>query len=181
MARLQEKYRSEIVPTLVEKLNRSNILAVPRLKKIVVNMGVGDAPDDPKIMDAAMEELAMISGQKPSIRMAKKSIAGFKLREGQKIGCAVTLRGKRMYEFLDRLLNVAIPRIRDFRGIPRNSFDKQGNFTLGIREQSVFPEVNLDKVLRFRGLNVTMVIQNSESADDSRELLTLLGMPFRKN
>jgi len=160
-------------------LNRKNILAVPRLEKIVINMGVGDAIGEPRMLEAAMNELGLITGQKPAIRKARKSIASFKVRQGANIACMVTLRGERMYEFMDRLFNVAIPRIRDFRGISPNSFDGHGNFTLGLKEQTIFPEINIDNVLRVRGMNITFVIRNAHSADESRALLKALGMPFR--
>ena len=178
-ARLKERYNSTIRSEIKQELGRTNVMEVPKLRKVVVNMGVGDAQTEPRMMDAAMAELAQITGQKPSIRKAKKSIAGFKVREGAKIACMVTLRGDRMYEFVDRLLNVVIPRIRDFRGLPVTSFDKNGNYTIGLREQTIFPEVNIDSVTRVRGMNVTFVIANSRSADESRQLLRKFGMPFR--
>ncbi|HOJ34371.1 MAG TPA: 50S ribosomal protein L5 [Candidatus Hydrogenedentes bacterium] len=178
-ARLKERYIKEIVPALCRDLNRKNILAVPRLEKIVINMGVGDAIGEPRMLEAAMNELGLITGQKPAIRKARKSIASFKVRQGANIACMVTLRGERMYEFMDRLFNVAIPRIRDFRGISPNSFDGHGNFTLGLKEQTIFPEINIDNVLRVRGMNITFVIRNAHSADESRALLKALGMPFR--
>jgi large subunit ribosomal protein L5 len=154
-------------------------MEVPKLEKIVVNIGVGDAQQEPRMLEAAMAELGAISGQKPSIRKAKKSIAGFKVRQGAKIACMVTLRGERMYEFMDRLFNIAIPRIRDFRGVPANSFDVFGNYTLGLREQTIFPELNIDSVARVRGMNITFVIKNSRATEESRELLRKFGMPFR--
>ena len=153
-------------------------MQVPKLDKIVVNMGVGDAIADPRMLDNAVGELTTITGQKPSIRAARKSISNFKLREGVKIACMVTLRGERMYEFIDRLVNVAMPRIRDFRGVSTKSFDSFGNYTLGLREQTIFPEINIDKVSRVRGMNVTFVMKNSSSTDANRELLRKLGMPF---
>ena len=178
-ARLKEKYQSEILPALREQFKLANVMQVPRLQKVVINMGVGDSQGDPKLMDMAMTELGQITGQKASIRRAKKSIASFKVREGAKIACMVTLRGDRMYEFVDRLFNVSIPRIRDFRGLPANSFDQAGNYTLGLRDQSIFPEIRIDQVTRVRGMNVTFVIDNSGSKEQSRELLRKLGMPFR--
>jgi len=178
-ARLKEQYITTIRAEIKQDLGRTNVMEVPKLRKVVVNMGVGDAQTEPRMMDAAMTELAQITGQKPSIRKAKKSVAGFKVREGAKIACMVTLRGDRMYEFVDRLLNVVIPRIRDFRGLPVTSFDKFGNYTIGLREQTIFPEVNIDTVTRVRGMNVTFVIANSKSADESRQLLRKFGMPFR--
>jgi len=179
MARLKERYRTEIRPQLMRQLGITNELAAPRLEKIVVNMGLGDAHTDQKILDAGMAELAAITGQKPKVTRASKSISGFKVRAGMQVGCTVTLRGDRMYEFIDRLLNVAIPRIRDFRGISPDSFDQHGNYTLGIREQIIFPEVVYDKVLRTRGMNITFVVANSRSAEQSRELLRAFGAPFR--
>ena len=180
MARLKERYRDEIRPELMRQFGLGNLHAVPRLEKIVVNMGLGDAHEDPKILDAGMEELAAITGQKPKVTRAKKSISGFKIRAGMVIGCSVTLRGDMMYEFMDRLLNVAIPRIRDFRGISPDSFDKYGNFTLGMREQIVFPEVVYDKVLRPRGMNITFVIADGRSVEQGKELLRAFGMPFKR-
>ena len=178
-ARLKEQYNTTIRSEIKQELGRTNVMEFPKLRKVVVNMGVGDAQTEPRMMDAAMAELAQITGQKPSIRKAKKSVAGFKVREGAKIACMVTLRGDRMYEFVDRLLNVVIPRIRDFRGLPVTSFDKFGNYTIGLREQTIFPEINIDSVTRVRGMNVTFVIANSKSADESRQLLRKFGMPFR--
>jgi large subunit ribosomal protein L5 len=178
-ARLKEQYQSAIVAEMMEEFGYANVMEVPKLEKIVVNMGVGDAIGEPRAMDEAMEELSTITGQRGSIRKARRSIANFKLRQGQHIGCMTTLRGQRMYEFMDRLLSIAIPRVRDFRGISPNAFDKQGNFTLGLREQSIFPELNLDAVNTVRGMNVTFVIKNARSADESRALLKKFGMPFR--
>lgn len=177
-ARLKEKYLNDIVPELRGQFGYKNIMQVPKMEKITINMGVGDAIGDPRMMDSAMAELAAITGQKASVRTARKSISNFKLRAGVKIGCTVTLRGERMYEFMDRLLNVAIPRIRDFRGVSPKSFDKFGNYTLGLREQTLFPEINIDKVTRVRGMNVTFVIKNADSTEASRELLKKFGMPF---
>jgi len=179
MARLKDKYRNDIRPQLMRQFNLSNPFAVPRLEKIVVNMGLGDAHTDLKILDAGMAELAAITGQKPKVTRARKPISGFKIRGGMVVGCTVTLRGDRMYEFMDRVLNVAIPRIRDFRGISPDGFDKDGNFTLGIKEQIIFPEVVYDNVLKPRGLNITFVIANSGSVEQSRELLRAFGTPFR--
>jgi large subunit ribosomal protein L5 len=180
VARLKEKYKSEITPALKEKLGLDNVMQVPRLSKIVVNMGLGEAPTDGKIMESALKELALITGQKAVMTRAKKSIAGFKLRAGQAIGCKVTLRGERMYEFLDRLINVAIPRIRDFRGVSLKAFDGFGNYTMGIKEQIVFPEVDYDDVYRIGGLNIVFVIENSSGREASMELLRELGMPFAR-
>ena len=177
-ARLKEKYFNEVLPKLKADHGIANTMAAPRLEKVVINMGVGDATADPRLMEAAANELGLISGQRASVRSAKQSISNFKLRQGVKIGCMVTLRGERMYEFMDRLFNIAMPRIRDFRGVPARSFDKFGNYTLGIREQTIFTEIEFDKVLKVRGMNITFVIKNSKSADQSRDLLRALGMPF---
>ncbi|MEX2016088.1 MAG: 50S ribosomal protein L5 [Candidatus Hydrogenedentales bacterium] len=177
--RLQEKYRDTLVPELLKEFNRRNIMEVPRLEKIVLNMGVGDANQEPRYLETAEVELATITGQKPSIRRARKSISNFKLRQGQPIGVTVTLRGHRMYEFIDRLFNVAMPRIRDFRGVPQNSFDKQFNYTLGLKEQTIFPELNMDAVIRVRGMNITFVVKNARSREETYALLLRLGMPFR--
>lgn len=179
--RLKERYRQQITPALREKFGYGNPMEVPKLEKIVVNMGVGDANQDARLLEMAMEELRVITGQQPSPRQARKSISNFKLREGQKIGATVTLRGDRMYEFMDRLFNVAMPRIRDFRGVSRRSFDKGFNYTLGLKEQTIFPELNMDAIQRVRGMNVTFCIKNATSKDESLELLTQLGMPFTRN
>lgn len=179
MARLKEKYFNEIVPEMVEEFKYSSAMQVPRIKKITVNMGVGDAKINSKMLDAAMEQLADITGQKPLQTKARVSVAGFKLREGMPIGAKVTLRGARMYEFLDRLLSIALPRIRDFRGISPKSFDKQGNYSLGIREQIIFPEIDYDEVDQVRGLDVVMTISGGDVAA-SHALLTKFGMPFKK-
>lgn len=177
--RLKERYFKEILPRLCEEFGYRNVMQAPRLEKIVVNMGVGDAPGDPRLLEAAVNELAVITGQKPSIRRARKSISNFKLRKGQNIGCMVTLRGNRMYEFMDRLLNIAIPRVRDFRGLSRTSFDPRGNYTIGIREQTIFPEINIDAVIRPRGMNITFVFRNARGRDESIALLSHFGLPFR--
>ncbi len=179
-ARLQERYTAEIVPALQKKYNYSNIMQVPRLDKVVINIGVGEATQEPRMLEIAVAELTVITGQKPTIRRAKKSISNFKLREGQKIGCTVTLRGARMYEFLDRLFNMAMPRIRDFRGVPRKSFDKDGNYTLGLREQTIFPDLKVDSIEKTRGMNITFVLKNPASREASYELLDQLGMPFQR-
>lgn len=178
MARLLQKYREEIVPKLAERFGHKNRMAVPKLAKIVVNMGVGKATEVPKRLEEAAKAISLITGQKPIVTRAKDSVSGFKLRKGAQIGCKVTLRGKRMYEFLDRLISVAMPRIRDFRGLPPDAFDGRGNYSLGIVEQSVFPEINPDDYEYPQGLQVTLVIQ-SKSEEESRALLSLLGMPFR--
>lgn len=177
--RLKEKYQAEILPALREQFEKKNVMQASKIEKIVINMGVGDAIADPRMLEGAMSDLSLITGQKPTVRLARKSISNFKLREGAKIGCSVTLRGDRMYEFLDRLVNIAMPRIRDFRG-SSVKFDKSGNYTLGLRDQTIFPEVDLDKVTRVRGMNITFVIRNSSSAEESRELLSRLGMPFAR-
>ena len=175
---LKTRYIDTIRVQLQEELNITNVMKVPQIEKVVVNMGVGDAIADARLLDAAVEDLAQITGQHPSVRVARKSISNFKLREGAKIACMVTLRGDRMYEFMDRLFNVAMPRIRDFRGVSPKAFDQFGNYTLGLREQTIFPEVDQDKSDRARGMNVTFVVKNTDSADESRELLRKLGMPF---
>ncbi len=177
--RLLTKYKEEIVPHLMKHFKFDNVMQVPRLEKIVLNMGVGDAVQDAKYLDGALEDLKVISGQKPIVTKAKRSISNFKLREGNPIGCKVTLRRWRMYEFLDRLISVAIPRIRDFRGLSHKGFDGRGNYTIGIREQIIFPEVNYDKVVKMRGLNITLVTTGS-SDEEAYELLKGLGIPFRE-
>jgi len=178
MARLKERYLKECMPELIKKFQYSNSMQVPRLKKIVINMGTGDALVNPKLLDAAVEDLSQIVGQRPSITRAKKSISNFKLREGMAVGCRVTLRRERMYEFFDRLVNVALPRIRDFRGVPTKSFDGRGNYTLGLTEHIVFPEIDYDNVEKVRGMDIT-VVTTAQSDEESMELLKLLGMPFR--
>ena len=177
--RLQEKYEKEVLPALREKLKRSNRLDLPRLQKIVLNMGVGEATQDKKHLETAVEALTQITGQKPIITKARKSIAGFKLREGQSIGAKVTLRRQRMYEFLDRLIAIALPRVRDFRGVSDTAFDGKGNYSLGLTEQLVFPELNPDKFLKVQGMNISFVT-STDSNDEARELLRLFGMPFRQ-
>lgn len=175
--RLLEKYKNEVVPKMQEKFGIKNLMAVPRLEKIVVNMGVGEAINDQKIMDKAAEDLAAITGQKPAIRKAKVAISNFKLREGISIGCKVTLRRVRMYEFMDRLLNVTLPRIRDFNGVSRKSFDRDGNYTLGLKEQAIFPEIEAGRIQHTQGMDVTFVF-NGGNKEQTFELLHLLGMPF---
>lgn len=176
--RLQEKYFKQVLPTLAEKFGRKNILALPRLDKIVVNMGVGAATQEKKHLEVAAEAMGQITGQKPIITKARQAISAFKLREGMPIGCKVTLRGRRMYEFMDRLISIALPRVRDFRGISRKAFDGNGSYSLGLAEQLVFPELNPDKFMRVQGMNITFVVKNA-SDDESRELLAQLGMPFQ--
>jgi large subunit ribosomal protein L5 len=176
--RLRERYHKEVVAALAEKLGRANRLALPRLQKIVINMGVGKAGSDKKFMEEALDAMKIIAGQKPVVTLARQSIAGFKLREGMAIGCKVTLRGRRMWEFLDRLVSLALPRVRDFRGLDPNAFDGRGNYTLGLTEQLVFPELNPDKFTQTQGMNVTLVT-SADNNDDARELLRRLGMPLR--
>jgi large subunit ribosomal protein L5 len=180
MARLHERYHKEIVPQLKKKLGRENLLSLPRLQKIVVNMGVGKALQDKNRMEQAAEQLTQIAGQKSQIRKAKVAVSGFRLRENNEIGCRVTLRGRRMYEFLDRLISIALPRIRDFRGINPRSFDGHGNYSLGLAEQQVFPEIDPDKVTFVQGMDVTFVT-STNSDDEARELLRSFGMPFRES
>lgn len=178
--RLLSRYRKEILPQLMKEFNHKNSYQAPRLNKVVVNMGVGAATQDPKFLDLAVAELARITGQKPAVTRSKKAISNFKIKENQAIGCKVTLRGAMMYEFLDRLLNVAMPRIRDFRGVSAKSFDAQGNYTLGLSEQIIFPEVDADKVQRVQGMDITMCI-SSKNTDEARALLKHFGMPFAKS
>lgn len=180
MARLQERYQKEIIPHLMKKLGRTNLLSLPRLMKVVVNMGVGKALQDKNRMPEAAEQLAQITGQKAQIRKARVAVSGFRLREGNEIGCRVTLRGKRMYEFLDRLISIALPRIRDFRGVNPKSFDGQGNYSMGLTEQNVFPEIDPDKVNFVQGMDVT-IVTSTDNDDEARELLRSFGMPFRES
>ncbi|MDD5730298.1 MAG: 50S ribosomal protein L5 [Candidatus Omnitrophica bacterium] len=177
--RLLEKYRNEIIPQMVETFKLKNRFAVPRVEKVVINMGVGEAVQDIKILEKAMEELAAITGQKPIIRRAKKAISNFKIRDGQTVGCKVTLRRIKMYEFMDRLLNITLPRIRDFRGVSADAFDEAGNYTLGLSEQGIFPEIDFDRITRTQGMDITFVIKNAKTKEQSRELLRLFGMPFK--
>lgn len=176
--RLQIKYQKEVLPTLAEKTGRKNPHALPRLEKIVVNMGVGAATQDKKFLETAADAMGQITGQKPIITKARQAISAFKLREGMPIGCKVTLRGKKMYEFMDRLISLALPRVRDFRGISRKAFDGNGSYSLGLAEQLVFPELNPDKFTRVQGMNITFVVRNA-SDDESRDLLAAMGMPFQ--
>ena len=180
MARLKDRYASEIVPALRERFGYDNIMQVPRVTKLTLNMGVGEAKTNAKLLDDAVEEMALITGQHPVITKARKSIAGFKLREGMSIGCKVTLRGERMYEMIDRLVSVALPRIRDFRGIAPDQFDGRGNFSMGIREQTIFPEIDYDTVDQLRGMNIT-ITTTATTDEEGRALLSLLGMPFRES
>jgi len=179
MARLKDKYKNEIAAALAKEFDIKNPMAVPKLEKIVVNMGIGEASSNSKVLDVAAEELKAITGQKPVITKAKKSIAAFKLRQGMNIGTMVTLRGERMYEFLDRLISVAVPRVRDFRGISAKAFDGRGNYTLGIREQLIFPEIDFNKVDKTRGMNIS-IVTTARNDDEARSLLKAMGMPFRQ-
>jgi large subunit ribosomal protein L5 len=176
---LKERYTNEIKPALIESMNYENVMQVPKVEKVVVNIGVGEALDNTKALDAAVEDLEKITGQKPVITKARKSIANFKLREGRAIGVKVTLRGAHMWAFLDRLMNIALPRVRDFRGVSPNSFDGRGNYTLGLREQLVFPEIDYDKIDKVRGLEIS-IVTTAETDEEGRQLLMMLGMPFRK-
>ncbi len=176
--RLLEKYRNEIAPKMMETFNLKNKLAVPRIEKIVVNMGVGEGAQDIKILEKSMDEMAVITGQKPILRRAKKAIANFKIRDGHPVGCKVTLRRAMMYEFMDRLVNVTLPRIRDFRGVSPEAFDRGGNYTLGLAEQTIFPEIEYDRITRTQGMDITFVIKNAKTKEQARELLKLFGMPF---
>ena len=179
MNRLQERYTNEITKNLMKKFGYESTMQIPKMEKIVINIGVGDAVNNSKFLEEAVEELTLISGQKPIVTTAKKSIAGFKVREGQAIGCKVTLRGERMYEFLDKLVSISLPRVRDFRGVPKNSFDGRGNYTLGVKEQLIFPEIDFDKVAKLRGMDIVFVT-TAKTDEEGRALLTELGMPFAK-
>ncbi len=179
MARLKEKYKEEVMPAMQAKFKYSSVMQLPKLEKVVINMGVGDVKENPKAMDAAVNDMTIISGQKPVITKAKKSVANFKLREGMSIGCKVTLRGERMYNFVDKLFNAALPRVRDFRGISGNSFDGRGNYTLGIRDQLIFPEIEYDKVDKARGMDIAFVT-TAKTDEEAKELLRLMGMPFNR-
>ncbi len=179
MDTLQKKYREEIVPSMMKTFNYSNVMQVPRVEKIVLNMGLGDALQNAKVLDTSMKELGRISGQRPVLTRAKKSIANFKLREGNPIGCMVTLRRGRMHDFFYRLLNIALPRVRDFKGTSNRAFDGRGNYTLGVREQLIFPEINYDDVEEIKGMNVT-IVTTADTDEEARELLRLFGVPFRK-
>ncbi len=178
-SRLKEYYDKTVAPALTERFKYTNVMRIPHLEKIVVNMGLGEAIQNPKILDGAQEEIATITGQKPVFRKARKSIASFKLREGMTIGCKVTLRRDKMYHFLDKLISVALPRVRDFRGVNPKGFDGRGNFSMGIKEQIIFPEINYDKIEKIRGMNIT-IVTSAQTDEEARELLANLGMPFRK-
>lgn len=179
MARLKEFYRSEVAPKLMEKFGYKSVMQIPKLDKIVINVGAGEAKDNSKAIDAIVKDIATITGQQPTVCKAKKSVANFKLREGMKIGVKVTLRGDRMYEFLDRLFNVALPRVRDFRGINANSFDGRGNYNMGLKEQLIFPEIEYDKIDKIRGMDICFVT-TAKTDEEARELLALMGAPFAK-
>ncbi len=178
MARLYEVYKQEISPKLMEKFQYKNVMQVPKIDKIVINIGVGEAIQNPKALDGAVNDLSIITGQKPIVTKAKKSIAGFKLREGMSIGCKVTLRGERMYQFLDKLINIVLPRVRDFRGVSPQAFDGRGNYSLGIKEQTIFPEIEYDKIDKIRGMEV-VIVTTAKTDEEARELLRSMGMPFR--
>lgn len=177
MSRMEEMYKAKVAPALMEKFSYKSVMQIPKLEKIVVNIGMGEAKDNPKAIEAAMSDLAAITGQSPVVTKARKSVANFKLREGMNIGCKVTLRGEKMYEFLDRLFNVALPRVRDFRGINPNSFDGRGNYSLGVKEQLIFPEIDYDKIDKIRGMDI-IVVTTAKTDEEARELLSLMGAPF---
>lgn len=177
MPRLKDTYQAEIIPAMMQKFEYKNVNQVPRLEKVIINMGLGEAKDNPKALDSAIEDLTVIAGQKPIVTTAKKSVANFKLREGMKIGAKVTLRGSRMFEFVDKLISIAIPRVRDFRGLSQKSFDGRGNFAMGFKEQLVFPEIEYDKVDAIRGMDI-IVVTTAKTDEEARELLTQMGMPF---
>ena len=178
MPRLKDTYKAEIIPAMMQKFSYKNIMQVPKLEKVVINMGMGDIKDNPKGLDSALEELSIISGQKPVVTVARRSVANFKVREGMKIGAKVTLRGDRMYEFVDKLISIAIPRVRDFRGLSPKSFDGRGNFAMGFKEQLVFPEIDYDKVEKVRGMDI-IIVTTANTDEEARELLTFMGMPFK--
>ena len=177
MSRMQEKYKSEVAPALMAKFGYKSVMQIPKLEKIVINIGMSDAKDNPKVIEAAMNDLSLITGQKAVVTKARKSVANFKLREGMNIGCKVTLRAEKMYEFLDRLFSIALPRVRDFKGINPNSFDGRGNYSLGIKEQLIFPEIDYDKIDKIRGMDIIMVT-TAKTDEEARELLSLMGAPF---
>lgn len=178
MEKLKEQYKTEVVPAMMKKFNYQSIMEVPKLEKIVINIGLGETKDNPKALDNAMNDLTIIAGQKPVITKAKKSIAAFKLREGAKIGCKVTLRAGKMYDFALKLFNVALPRVRDFRGVSSHSFDGRGNYSLGVKEQLIFPEIEYDKIDKIRGMDI-IIVTTAKTDEEAKELLSLLGMPFR--
>ena len=178
MDRLQEKYQKEVVPALNEKFGYKNVMQLPKIEKVIINMGVGEAVGNPKALDAAVSDLTIISGQKPLLTRAKKSLAAWKLREGMPIGCKVPLRGTRMYQFLDKFMNVALPRVRDFRGVSDKAFDGRGNYAVGLKEQLIFPEIEYDKIDKIRGMNI-VIVTTAQTDEEARELLKLMGMPFK--
>lgn len=178
MERLKEKYQKEVAPVLTEKFGYKNVMQLPKVEKVIINMGVGEAVGNPKALDAAVTDLAAIAGQKPQLTRAKKSLAAWKLREGMPIGCKVTLRGTRMYQFLDKFMNVALPRVRDFRGVSEKAFDGRGNYAVGLREQLIFPEIDYDKIDKIRGMNI-VIVTSAHTDEEAKELLRLMGMPFR--
>ena len=178
MEKLREQYKKETIPALVKKFGYKSVMQAPKLEKIVINIGLGDLRDNPKALENAMNDLSIITGQKPIITKAKKSVAAFKLREGANIGCKVTLRGSKMYDFAYKLMNIALPRVRDFRGLSSNSFDGRGNYSLGVKEQLIFPEIEYDKVDKLRGMDI-IIVTSAKTDEEARELLTLLGMPFK--
>lgn len=180
MSRMRDKYKGEVAPQMMTKFGYTSTMQIPRLEKVVINIGLGEAKDNPKAIEAACGDLAKITGQKPVVTKAKKSVANFKLRQGMSIGCKVTLRSEKMYEFIDRLFNVALPRVRDFRGINANSFDGRGNYTMGVKEQLIFPEIEYDKIDKVRGMDIIFVT-TAKTDEEARELLTLMGAPFAKN
>lgn len=179
MARLKTTYKEQVVPALMEKFQYTSIMQAPKIEKIIINMGVGEAKENQKFLDNAVEEMTIIAGQKPVVTKAKKSISNFKVREGMAVGCKVTLRGNHMYEFLDKLVNVALPRVRDFRGVSKTAFDGRGNYALGIKEQLIFPEINYDKIDKIRGMDI-IITTTANTDEEARELLKLMGMPFSK-
>jgi large subunit ribosomal protein L5 len=178
-SRLKDKYQNEVINALMERFNYTNVMEAPKLEKVIINMGLGEARDNPKVLESAVKELEIITGQKPVVTKAKKSIANFKLREGMKVGAKVTLRGQRMYEFLDKLMNIALPRVRDFRGVSDTSFDGRGNYALGIKEQLIFPEIEYDMVDSIRGLDI-VIVTTAKTDEEARVFLEKMGMPFRK-
>lgn len=180
MSVLKEKYMKEVIPALQAKFKYKNVMEVPKLEKIVLNMGVGDVKDNPKAMESAVNDMTLIAGQKPVVTKAKKSVAAFKLRAGMNIGCKVTLRGEKMYDFAYKLINISLPRVRDFRGVPMNSFDGRGNYSMGVKEQLIFPEIDYDKVEKIRGMDITFVT-TANTDEEARELLKLMGMPFSQS
>ncbi len=179
MSRLREFYDNEVVPAMMKKFSYTNKLAVPKIEKVIINMGLGEAKDNPKVIESAVSDMTIISGQKPIVTKAKKSISAFKLRAGMNVGCKVTLRGKRMYSFIDRLINVSLPRVRDFRGVSAEAFDGRGNYTLGVKEQLIFPEIQYDKIDKVRGMDIVFVT-TANTDEEAKELFNLFGMPFRK-